>query len=190
MRFPSKTLSRFRLCRFVITDPFINVCHTILSKSIEGLNQWGGGFHYGSPEGSLSYFVFIFNFSNFVFNFSIFTSPFSLWVEIIVLFFSFVIFELSIFFSLFYLTSLLFSVFVFICALTSPFSIFVFVLIYTLNNTNDANMPFNFYKKFIVQKTKSTYGPRSVGMPPYLAASLTPAREYVCFLIIISTFKF
>ena len=87
MRFPSKNLSRFRFWFFVITDPFINVCHTILSKRIEGLNQWGGGFHYGSPEGSLSYFVFIFNFSNFVFNFSIFTSPFSLWVEIIVLFF-------------------------------------------------------------------------------------------------------
>ena len=189
MRFPSKTLSRFRFWFFVITDPFINVCHTILSKRIEGLNQWGGGFHYGSPEGSLSYFVFIFNFSNFVFNFSIFTSPFCLWVEIIVLFFSFVIFELSIFFSLFYLTSL-FSVFVFIFALTSPFSIFVFVLIYKLNNTNHANMPFIFYKKFIVQKTKSTYGPRSWGIPPYLAASLAPAPEYVCFLIIISTFKF
>ena len=142
-------------------------------KKIEGLNQWGGGFHYGSPEGSLSYFVFIFNFS-------IFTLPFSLWVEIIVLFFSFVIFELSIFFSLFYLTSL-FSVFVFIFALTSPFSIFVFVLIYKLNNTNHANMPFIFYKKFIVQKTKSTYGPRNGGIPPYLAASLAPAPEYVCF---------
>ena len=176
MRFPSKNVSRFRFWFFVITDPFINVCHTILSKRIEGLNQWGGGFHYGSPEASLSYFVFIFNFSNFVFNFSIFTSPFSLWVEIIVLFFSFVIFELSIFFSLFYLTS--------------PFSIFVFVLIYKLNYTNPANMPFIFYKKFIVQKTKSTYGPRSWGIPPYLESSLAPALEYVCFLIIISTFKF
>ena len=51
-------------------------------------------------------------------------------------------------------------------------------------------MPFIFYKKFIVQKTKSTYGPRSGGIPPYVEASLAPALEYVCFLIIISTFKF
>ena len=123
MRFPSKTLSRFRICCFVITDPFINVCHPILSKSIEGLNQWGGGFHYRGPEGSLSYFVSIFNFSNFVFNFSIFTSPFCLWVEIIVLFFSFVIFELSIFFSLFYLTSLCFRFCFYLCF---DFSIFHF----------------------------------------------------------------
>ena len=43
-------------------------------------------------------------------------------------------------------------------------------------------MPFIFYKKFIVQKTKSTYGPRSWGIPLYLAASLVPAPEYVCFL--------
>ena len=35
-----------------------------------------------------------------------------------------------------------------------------------------------------------TYGPRSGGILPYLAASLAPALEYVCFLIIISTFKF
>ena len=31
-------------------------------------------------------------------------------------------------------------------------------------------MPFIFYKKFIVQKTKSTYGQRSGGILPYLAA--------------------
>ena len=43
-------------------------------------------------------------------------------------------------------------------------------------------MPFIFYKKFIVQKTKSTYGPQSWGIPLYLAASLVPAPEYVCFL--------
>ena len=42
-------------------------------------------------------------------------------------------------------------------------------------------MPFILYKKFIVQKIKSTYGPRSWGIPPYLAASLAPAPEYVCF---------
>ena len=28
------------------------------------------------------------------------------------------------------------------------------------------------------------------GIPPYVEASLAPALEYVCFLIIISTFKF
>ena len=49
-------------------------------------------------------------------------------------------------------------------------------------------MPFIFHKKFIVQKTKSTYGPRSGVIPPYLAASLAPAPEYACLLIIILKF--
>ena len=42
-------------------------------------------------------------------------------------------------------------------------------------------MPFIFYKKFIVQKTKSTYGPRSGGIPKIIS-SFSSASAGVCVL--------
>ena len=44
-------------------------------------------------------------------------------------------------------------------------------------------MPFNFYKKFIVQKTKSTYVPRSVGIYAAIFSSFSSASAGVCVLV-------
>ena len=43
-------------------------------------------------------------------------------------------------------------------------------------------MPFIFYKKFIVQKTKSTYGPWSVGLYAAIFSSFSSASAGVCVL--------